>query len=43
MIVLTPTIAKTSDDGHVEWHCASPSYSTIADMTGGTCEYSKLP
>jgi len=43
VIVLTPQIAKTADDGHVEWRCASASYATIADMTGGQCEYSKLP
>jgi len=43
VIILTPTAAKTSDDRHVEWHCTSPSYSTIADITGGNCEYSKLP
>lgn len=43
VIVLTPQIPKTADDGHIEWHCASASYTTIADMTRGQCEYSKLP
>lgn len=43
VIVLTPQIPKTSDDGNVEWRCASASYASIGDMTGGKCEYSKLP
>jgi len=43
VIVLTPQLPKTANTGPIEWHCASPSYSTIADMTGGNCEYSKLP
>lgn len=43
VIVLTPATPKTADDGNVEWHCASASYATISDMTGGRCVYSKLP
>jgi len=43
VIVLTPQLPKTANTGPIEWRCVSPSYSTIADMTGGNCEYSKLP
>jgi len=43
VIVLTPQLPKTANTGPIEWRCASPSYSTIADMTGGNCEYTKLP
>ena len=43
VIVLTPAAPKTSNDGNIEWHCASASYATISDMTGGQCAYSKLP
>jgi hypothetical protein len=40
-IVFTP--ATNTDESSVDWTCRSPSYSTIADDTGGVCEYSKLP
>jgi Pilin (bacterial filament) len=40
-IVFTP--ATNTDESSVDWTCKSPSYSTIADDTGGVCEYSKLP
>lgn len=43
VIVLTPTMPKNSDDNHVDWKCASASYSTISDDTLGVCEYTKLP
>jgi hypothetical protein len=41
-IVFTPATHNT-DENSVDWTCRSPSYSTIADDTGGVCEYSKLP
>ncbi len=42
-IVFTPTVSQNTDEGVVDWKCTSPNFSTIADVTGGTCEYSKLP
>jgi Pilin (bacterial filament) len=42
-IVLTPTMPKNDATATIEWHCASPSYNTISDITHGSCEYSKLP
>lgn len=42
-IVLTPSSSQNTDEGVVDWKCTSPNYSTIADDTGGVCEYSKLP
>ena len=41
-IVFTPTVSNT-DENLVDWTCKSPSFSTISDVTGGVCEYSKLP
>ena len=43
IIRLTPAASKTSSPPSVEWSCRSPSYSTIADATGGTCEYTNQP
>ncbi|HZP66510.1 MAG TPA: pilin [Rudaea sp.] len=42
-IVLTPTLANDPDSLKIDWTCASPSYATIADITGGVCEYTKQP
>lgn len=42
-IVFTPATSQNTDENAVDWTCRSPSYSTIADDTGGVCEYSKLP
>ena len=42
-IVFTPATSQNTDENTVDWTCRSPSYSTIADDTGGVCEYSKLP
>jgi hypothetical protein len=42
-LILTPTMSDNPDDGVIRWKCTSPNYSTIADATGGNCEYSKLP
>lgn len=42
-LVFTPKNSDNPDAGVIRWVCTSPSYSTIADATGGTCEYSKLP
>ena len=42
-IVLTPNMEDNPDAGMLRWVCTSPNYSTIADATGGNCEYSKLP
>jgi hypothetical protein len=41
--VFTPATSQNTDENSVDWTCRSPSYSTIADDTGGVCEYSKLP
>ena len=43
IIRLKPAVASSGTPGTVEWSCRSPSYSTIADATGGTCEYSNQP
>ena len=42
-IVFTPNMEDNPDAGMIRWVCSSPNYSTIADATGGNCEYSKLP
>jgi len=42
-IVFTPNMSDNPDGGVIRWVCTSPNYSTIADATGGNCEYSKLP
>ena len=42
-IVFTPATSQNTDENSVDWTCRSPSYSTIAEDTGGVCEYSKLP
>jgi hypothetical protein len=42
-LVFTPDMSDNPDEGVIRWVCTSPSYSTIADATGGNCEYSKLP
>ncbi len=42
-IIFTPNMEDNPDAGMIRWVCTSPSYSTIADATGGNCEYSKLP
>ena len=42
-VIFTPTLSQNTDEGVVDWKCTSPNYSTIADATGGICEYSKLP
>ena len=42
-IVFTPNMEDNPDAGMIRWVCTSPNYSTIADATGGNCEYSKLP
>jgi hypothetical protein len=42
-IIFTPALSQNTDEGVVDWKCTSPNYSTIADDTGGVCEYSKLP
>lgn len=42
-LVFTPDMSDNPDGGVVRWVCTSPNFSTIADATGGNCEYSKLP
>ncbi len=42
-LVFTPDMSDNPDSGVVRWVCTSPNFSTIADATGGNCEYSKLP
>jgi type IV pilus assembly protein PilA len=42
-IFFTPLLSDSPDDGVIRWRCTSPNYSTISDITGGSCEYSKLP
>ncbi len=42
-IVFTPNTEDNPDAGMIRWVCTSPNFSTIADATGGNCEYSKLP
>ena len=42
-IFFTPLLSDNPDDGVIRWKCTSPNYSTISDITGGNCEYSKLP
>ena len=42
-LVFTPNMSDNPDGGVIRWVCTSPNYSTIADATGGNCEYSKLP
>ena len=43
IIRLTPRAAANTDSNMVEWTCASPSFSRIADATGGACEYTNQP
>jgi hypothetical protein len=43
VIRLTPKAAVNTDPNMIEWTCTSPSFSTIADATGGTCEYTNQP
>jgi Pilin (bacterial filament) len=42
-IYFTPLLSDNPDDGVIRWRCTSPNYSTISDITGGSCDYSKLP
>ena len=42
-LVFTPNTNDNPDGGVIRWVCTSPNFSTIADATGGNCEYSKLP
>lgn len=42
-IRLTPSLSSTSGVPTFEWACRSPSYTTIADATGGNCEYTNQP
>jgi hypothetical protein len=43
IIRLTPKAAANTDPNMIQWSCTSPSFSTIADATGGTCEYTNQP
>ena len=43
VIRLMPKAAANTDQDMIEWSCSSPSYSAIADATGGVCEYSNQP
>ena len=38
-----PDYAPQSGGGDGHWNCASASYANIGDLTGGTCEYTKMP
>jgi hypothetical protein len=38
-----PEFAPQSGGGDVHWTCASASYASIGDLTGGTCEYTTQP
>jgi hypothetical protein len=42
-LVFTPNTNDNPDGGVIRWVCTSPNFSTIADATGGNCEYTKLP
>jgi hypothetical protein len=42
-IVWRPAKSQTHDENDIDWKCASPSYSTISDITFGVCEYSNQP
>lgn len=42
-IMLTPTLATSTDPRNVQWACESPSYPSIADASNGLCEYVKSP
>lgn len=43
VIRLTPEAALKTDENGLAWTCASADYSTIADATGGVCEYTNQP
>jgi len=43
VIRLTPKPSPIKDEHSVEWVCASASYSTIGDATGGVCGYTNQP
>lgn len=43
VIRFTPTATGSKDTPNIEWHCASANYSTIADASGGLCEYTNQP
>jgi Pilin (bacterial filament) len=42
-IVWRPKKSQSRDENDIDWTCASPSYSTISDITFGVCEYSNQP
>ena len=42
-IRLTPSLASTIGVPTFQWACRSPSYTTIADASGGSCEYTNQP
>jgi Pilin (bacterial filament) len=43
IIRLTPKPSPIKDENSLEWTCASASFSTISDATGGVCEYTNQP
>lgn len=43
VIRFTPTATGSTDNPTIEWHCASASYTTIGDATGGLCEHTNQP
>lgn len=42
-IRLTPEPAGLVSENRIDWTCASASYSTISDATGGVCQYTNQP
>ena len=43
VIRFTPTATGSPESPTIEWRCASASYSTIVDATGGLCEHTNQP